>query len=327
MSTRKNPSTGASSESKTPAYPDRPDLPKLPDLDADPECSTCGKKEEVCRAGSDQATREGVLGPERLGGYPALATLHTALQDWEDAHGYAMVVIASAAAHLDGGIDHNLTSRRALIVRVRAHSIGVEKDKNPGNGFLLVEAVVRNQSEFGPFARGWEQSQRINENIEEEVRTTLHDPTFAGVLPAALVVLDTRFVKYGGYPVFRRIGGDGTSLRARTILTDIMCLCHKSMSAGLALRPPSERGRCDPDAGTLVRRKKKWEWKFKEGWDWDTVTRGVTKTGLHPRDIWRIFYLPVTLESFQRSRPQLANTLFKFSRGTDCMLYTGVYLS
>ncbi|KAI0668507.1 hypothetical protein C8Q78DRAFT_1047481 [Trametes maxima] len=328
MSTRKGSST--SSSSKKPAYlADRPDLPELPDLDADPECTTCGKKEselrlklkrctgclvakycsrecqksgwhthrEVCRAGSDQATKEGVLGPERLGGYPALATLHTALQDWEDAHGYAMVAIASVVAHLDGGVDYNLTSRRALIIRLRTHSVDTEADKNPGNGFHMVEAVMQNQSQFGPFARGWESMQGVNANIEKEVRTTLRDPTFAGVVPAALVVLDTGFVKYGGYPVFRRMGGDGTSPRARTILTDIMCLCHRSMNAGLALRPPSERGRCDPDAGTLVRRKKKWEWKVKEDWDWDSVTGGVTKSGLHPRYIWKIFYLPVTLES------------------------------
>ncbi|KAI0668508.1 hypothetical protein C8Q78DRAFT_993510 [Trametes maxima] len=289
--------------------------PLFPDFDTNAECLFCKRKEsdlkrklkrctgcsvakycskecqkngwpmhrQGCRPSNGQTTEE-VLGADRLAGYPALVTFNNVLLDWKDAHNITLAIMASAIVHLNGSAEPKVLPSRALLFRVIARANNDGGDGNPASAFLVAQpTVVRTTDpEFALLSGGW--AGALSE-CEFEVKSS-----WAGVIPGALMVQNTGVMMFRCFPVFSYGPRAGRDPRPRAILTDIVRMCVGAVNAGIVLRISAERDNfSDIIAGTLYKRRKKWEWKVEEDWDWSRVISGPTQSGLHPRDVWQQF--------------------------------------
>lgn len=249
---------------------------------------------QLCRHTDKESGIE--IGPSHLAGYPALIALENAIVDWGEAHSFAFCIIASATAHLNGGVGFTLASARAIVLRALPRAQNAAGERTPANAFRLGGApeIVR-MSEFGSLADGWDGSRVECERIMENIHRERPDETYAGVLPAVVVVPGAGFASFRHFPVYRRVRDDSRPLGAleRAVMQDVLQMCMGIVNGGFVMRASANSRRADPDVGTLVKKGKKWEWKVKEDWNWTQIGMGrpgETRTGAHPVDIWEKFY-------------------------------------
>lgn len=183
----------------------------------------------------------------------------------------ARTVIGSVAIHLEGSFDFSnpVVSEKVLIF----HLVPMKNrgEDNPARAFRISFSSLVPQSELGPFAQKYKASMVESAKQEQaHMRTLLPstmDPSFSGVLPSVSLMANTGLFYTSNCHInrtyHRRIVGE----RWRAVIQDVSAMCMDAMNAGYVLRP----GPTDdvPDVGTLVRRKKKWEWVREEGWRWE----------------------------------------------------------
>ncbi|KAI0654785.1 hypothetical protein C8Q70DRAFT_471535 [Cubamyces menziesii] len=229
-------------------------------------------------------------------GYPASTTLNSSLMDWWEAQSYALSYITIVNTHKHGGLDYNLTNSRALVLRVQAKA---PQSGNPAKAFKIVDMTMVPKADFGRAANdAWNEGRVQFDRTVETLRRDL-DSTIAGTMPIVLVVVNTGFMTFHHNLVHRRTrDGQLRDPHARAVFEDVLQMSVAAINAGLVLHAavnPRVQGLL-PDIGVLVWRKKKWEWKLKEDWDWNAATSlgmlppNGPRSGLQPAVIWDRFY-------------------------------------
>ncbi|KAI0329852.1 zf-MYND-domain-containing protein [Cubamyces sp. BRFM 1775] len=254
-----------------------------------------------CRLGCRSpgpAVEDNLIDPVLLAntGYPACTTLNSSLMDWWEAQSYALSYITIVATHKNGGLDYNLANNRALVLRVQAKA---PRSGNPANAFKIVDMTLVSKAEFGREAnQAWSEGRREFDRTVEMLRRDL-DRTIAGAMPTVVVVVNTGIMSFHHNLVHRRTpDGQLRDAHTRAVFEDVMQMSLGAVNAGLVLRAtskPEVQGEV-PDVGVLVWRKKKWDWKLKEDWNWDAAAslgmlpQNGSRSGLQPMAIWDRFY-------------------------------------
>lgn len=220
-----------------------------------------------------------------------MASLENAVLDWCEAHALAFTNIASTTAHIHGGVDYNLRTSKAIVIRIRLRPLNAPGERTPANAFSFIDVSIEPMASFGNYVQGWGEMRKDCERVMENIHRDRPDRTYAGVLPAAFIAPEAGFAAFRGLAVYRRRKDDSKPIKPqeRALMEDIRETCMRTVDAGLVMRVSSKPGRLDPDIGPLVLRKKKWEWKKMVKWDWDMIGMGrpgTTKTGLHPVQFW-----------------------------------------
>ncbi|KAI0781360.1 hypothetical protein BD413DRAFT_28265 [Trametes elegans] len=249
---------------------------------------------KMCR--SADSLQIGAQWPSRFGGYTAPIALANAVKVFAgDAHPVAFSLIANSVVILNGGPEANLGSpAKALLFRLAKASKEDMDSGNPARAFKLLDATVRDRAALTHLvADNWVSATAECEAVEARIRRETQHPTFAGVLPAVFLVVDTGVIAHHHFPVHRVSHRPAAQLDdgERAIFEDVIEMCRLTLNRGYVLHDATDAGKYQPEVGTWVKRKKKWEWERTPGWNWNALKSeqpgGFKSAGeLRPGSVW-----------------------------------------
>lgn len=224
-------------------------------------------------------------------GYPNGASAGNAIKAWTEIHSLALTTIVNSKVYLEGGVDHNLSSPRAVLLGLAPGEL--RASGNPAEAFRISHLDIHHKDEKFFLRNSWDELQAVcATRAASEVRT--QGSTFAGVISAAFVLGDTGVVAFTEFPIHRLRRTDDTALQAQTraLLSDLVGICATDITTGYSYSRPTWYHRPEPLVEESVRARKGWTKKAVHESIWDRMAAHMAqstelfKSGMHPREIW-----------------------------------------
>ncbi|OJT03287.1 hypothetical protein TRAPUB_6065 [Trametes pubescens] len=268
------------------------------------ECQKSGwsAHRRECRPNSNSTKPEDPFDTNRLAGYPALIALNLATAEWFNVHQMTFAVMGSVVAHLNGTLDFSnpAASGKALVfdlVPVKARH-----EDNPARKFRLTNALLAPHAEFVPAAQEYgidldDWPKQMQERVRAELLEDTVGPSFFGVVPGIARIQGAGHVYFTQCHIRRMHHHKIVGERWRAVTQDLAAICIAVVNAGFVLTPGAADDAKTPDVGTLVQRKKKWDWVREKGWrwEWDYLASRMPSippplTGLQPHHLWQLYF-------------------------------------
>ena len=226
--------------------------------------------------------------------------LTTAHKDWACIHDYTLGILAQITVYLNGGIDYNFASPRAVVIRAEAR-VRTHVDMNPSGLFRLRGVEIVDKDERYYVSSKWAELQSSCARRTEHILASGDDPKFAGVLPATIILyvvgIGTVSLRRE-FPIYRPRCHDFTALDnpTRLALMDLTHVCEAGIAAGISFHPSKHPMR-PPEVHEWVQTaKKNWKSVRVRDWNWNTNMGRIMsrhpafhKSGLRPLALWSTF--------------------------------------
>ncbi len=230
--------------------------------------------------------------------------LTAALKDWSHINDYTLEIIAHIAVFLNGGVDHNFASPRAVVIHAETR-VRTSAEMSPASLFRIRGSEVVNKDERHYLSSGtkWEELEESCAQRADEIRNSANDETFADVLPAAIILYVEgvgTIVAHHEFPIYRPRCRDVTTIdnSTRLALMDLMHVCGAGISAGISFHRPT-RPLHPPQVYKWVlsaKAKKKWTPVRIKNFNWNVDMKNMMaqhpdhyKSGLRPLMLWSTF--------------------------------------
>ena len=224
-------------------------------------------------------------------GFRSGAAATQAIKVWNDAHLYELTVMINATVYLEGGVNRNLTSPRAVVLVVVPLGAQMEGG-NPAKAFRIALLEVSDRDRQFILRDNWDRMQSACAARAAHMGT--QDRFLAGFITLVSVLGTTGLMVYTQIPIHRLRHTDDTALnpQTRALLRDLVAMCSYSIANGHSYSRPPWHSRPEPVIEEYQRSRKDWKRTPVHDSVWDDLAARMVqypefyRSGLNPRDIW-----------------------------------------
>ena len=253
----------------------------------------------MCRGSGNLSAEQST----EFAGHATALGLGEELNEWISLHKYSLTVIVHSVLRRSGGVESNCRQGRVVVFKFAATPR--DTDPNPDHEDPSLAFRVRDckamsaKNARGVVSReGLEDAGPAGEPEETGFRGDPSNTVPAGFIQVLFAVEGTKIVlatRCAVYSACHHPDDAPVDEEMAAAFSDLEYVFVNFIHYGIVLRPPpADEREADPEAGSMVRRQKRWRWQ-REDYPWDIVDTTMAldriplRTALPAKTLWTRF--------------------------------------